>query len=107
MYADPGRQVAPESEWAALVQAVAARDQLALNDLFERTHQVVFTLIVRLVEDVEIAEELTLDVFQDVWRHAVNFDSGAGTVLGWIMNQARFRALERKELERKTKEVAT
>lgn len=100
LYADASRQVAPESEWVALVHAAGTHDQLALNELFERTHRLVFTLIIRLIEDVEIAEELTLDVFQDVSRHAASFDPTASTVLAWIMNLARFRALQRLELAR-------
>jgi len=33
------------------------------------------------------AEELTIDVFDDVWRRASHYDAANGTVLGWIMNQ--------------------
>jgi hypothetical protein len=36
-----------EQDWAALVQAIAGGDQLALHALYERAHRVVFTLMVR------------------------------------------------------------
>src|SRR3984893_947922 len=84
----------PEQDWAALVQSIAAGDQLALHALYERTHRVVFTLIMRITANREAAEELTIDVFHDVWRRASRYDAANGTVLGWIMNQARSRAID-------------
>jgi RNA polymerase sigma-70 factor (ECF subfamily) len=41
-----------------------------------------------------------------VWRRASAYDSKAGTVLGWIMNQARSRAIDRVRFERRKKRVA-
>jgi hypothetical protein len=55
-----------EKDWVRLVQSIAARDQLALHSLYEQTHRIVFTLIVRITNNRETAEELTLDVFHDV-----------------------------------------
>jgi RNA polymerase sigma-70 factor (ECF subfamily) len=89
----------PEQDWAKLVQAIAAGDQLALHALYERAHRPVFTLIMRLTANRETAEELTIDVFHDVWRRASRYDVAAGTVLGWIMNQARSRAIDRLRFE--------
>ena len=97
------RASVPEQEWAALVQAIAAGDQLALHALYERAHRLVFTLIVRLTANRETAEELTIDVFHDVWRHASRYDAASGTVLGWIMNQARSRAIDRLRFENRKK----
>jgi DNA-directed RNA polymerase specialized sigma24 family protein/quercetin dioxygenase-like cupin family protein len=89
---------APESErdWVALVRAVARGDQAALHALFERTYRPVFTLIMRLRPDRETAEVLTLDVFVDLWRRAQVYDPAQGTVLAWIMNLARARAVAAK-----------
>ena len=88
-----------EQDWAALVQSIAAGDQLALHALYDRAHNPVFTLIMQITAHRETAEELTIDVFHDVWRHASRYDAANGTVLGWIMNQARSRAINRHRLE--------
>jgi RNA polymerase sigma-70 factor, ECF subfamily len=93
----------PEQEWAALVQSIAAGDQFALHALYERAHRIVFTLIMRIAANRETAEELTIDVFHDVWRHASRYDAANGTVLAWIMNQARSRAIDRMRFERRKK----
>ena len=93
----------PEQDWAALVQSIAAGDQLALHALYEMAHRIVFTLAMRITANRETAEELTVDVFHDVWRRASGYDPANGTVLGWIMNQARSRAIDRLRFENRKK----
>jgi RNA polymerase sigma-70 factor, ECF subfamily len=80
-------------------------DQRALHALYERTHRVVFTLIVRITANRETAEEVTLDVFHEVWRRASQYQEADGSVLGWIMNQARSRAIDRLRFEQRKKRV--
>jgi RNA polymerase sigma-70 factor (ECF subfamily) len=103
LYAGKPKAVAPEQEWVALVRSVAAGDQRALHALYERTHRLVFTLAVRICGSRETAEEVTVDVFHDLWRRASGYDAANGTVLGWIMNQARSRAIDRLRFEQRKK----
>src|SRR5687767_15104403 len=105
LYANPSRELVSETEWVALVRSVAAGDQVALHALYERTHRVVFTLIMRITANRETAEEVTIDVFHDVWRRASRYQEADGTVLGWIMNQARSRAIDRLRFEQRKKRV--
>src|SRR5437762_5732850 len=93
----------PEQDWATLVRSMAAGDQLALHTLYEMAHRMVFTLIMRITANRETAEELTIDVFHDIWRRASRYDAANGTVLGWIMNQARSRAIDRLRFESRQK----
>jgi RNA polymerase sigma-70 factor (ECF subfamily) len=92
-----------EQDWAMLVQSIAGGDQLALHALYEMAHRIVFTLILRITANQQTAEELTIDVFHDVWRRAAGYDAANGTVLGWIMNQARSRAIDRLRFESRRK----
>jgi RNA polymerase sigma-70 factor (ECF subfamily) len=105
LYADRTRALVSEKEWIGLVESIAAGDQGALHALYERTHRIVFTLIVRITNNQETAEELTLDVFHDVWRRASAYDAAGGSVVGWIMNQARSRAIDRLRFEQRKKRV--
>jgi RNA polymerase sigma-70 factor (ECF subfamily) len=105
LYARPSTTLVSEAEWVALVRSVAAGDQGALHALYERAHRVVFTLIVRITANRETAEEVTLDVFHDVWRRASCYEEANGTVLGWIMNQARSRAIDRLRFDQRKKRV--
>src|SRR6476620_9678416 len=74
LYAKPSRPPVPETEWVALVRAIAAGDQDALHALYERAHRAVFTLSMRITASRETAEEVTVDVFHDVWRRASAYD---------------------------------
>jgi len=96
-----------EQEWLMLVESIAAGDQLALHALYERSHRLVFTLIMRITASRETAEELTIDVFYDVWQRASRYDAANGSVLGWIMNQARSRAIDRLRFEHRKKRTST
>jgi len=67
---------------AQLIKRVATRDENALRTLFTRHQVPVFRYIVRLVRNDAVAEELTNEVFLDVWRNAPNFeDLAAATVV--------------------------
>jgi RNA polymerase sigma-70 factor, ECF subfamily len=101
LYSDPAKTPVSEREWVGLVQSIAAGDQRALHALYERTHRMVFTLSVRITNDRHAAEEVTLDVFHDVWRRAPTYDAADGSVVGWIMNQARSRAIDRLRFEQR------
>jgi RNA polymerase sigma-70 factor, ECF subfamily len=105
LYSGKPKNLALEEDWVALVRAVAGGDQLALHALYERANRPVFTLILRITSNRESAEEATLDVFHDVWRRAAGYAPANGTVLGWIMNQARSRALDRLRFEQRKKRV--
>jgi len=105
LYADKTKPRVTEAEWVDLVREMAAGDQLALQNLYGRTHRIVLTLIMRIVNNRETAEELTLDVFHDVWRRAGRYDASGGTVVGWIMNQARSRAIDRVRFEHRKKRI--
>jgi RNA polymerase sigma-70 factor (ECF subfamily) len=83
-----------EQAWVKLVHAVAAGDQLALHALYERAKRPVFTLMLRLTANPAAAEDLTLDVFLELWRLAPDYNAAKGTVLAWIMSRARARAID-------------
>ena len=64
-------------------------------------------MIIRITANRETAEEVTLDVFYDVWRKASTYDPANGPVVGWIMNQARSRAIDRLRFDQRKKRVNT
>jgi RNA polymerase sigma-70 factor (ECF subfamily) len=105
LYANRTKAPVSEKEWVGLVQSIGGGDQLALQALYKQTHRIVFTLIVRITNSRETAEEVTVDVFHDVWRRASAYDPTGGSVVGWIMNQARSRAIDRVRFEQRKKRV--
>jgi RNA polymerase sigma-70 factor, ECF subfamily len=105
VYPGAAKRVTPETDWSDLVRRVAAGNQPALHALYERAHRPVFILCLRICASRETAEELTVDVFHDVWRRASTYDPENGCVLGWIMNQARSRAIDRQRFDSRKKRL--
>jgi len=105
LYADKSKSRVSEDEWLQLVRAVAGGDQSALYSLYQQTYRIVFTLILRIVMNRETAEEVTLDVFHEVWQRAASYDSANGSVAGWIMNLARSRAIDRLRFDQRKKRL--
>jgi len=105
LYAGKATERVSEKEWVALVRAIATGDQLALHAVYARAHRIVFTLAMRITGDRATAEEVTVDVFHDVWRRASTYDPAGGSVVGWIVNQARSRAIDRVRFEQRKKRV--
>ena len=105
LFADADEAPVLEAEWVDLVRAIGSGDQGALRELYVRTHRIVFTLILRILKNPLSAEEVTLDVYHDVWRRSAAYDPARGSVVAWIMNQARSRAIDRLRRERRSKRV--
>ena len=75
-----------------LIARVAATDEEAMRELFLRHRQKVSAFIRRVMSDDAVIEELTSEVFLEVWRGARNFE-GRSAVTTWIFSIAHYRAL--------------
>jgi RNA polymerase sigma-70 factor (ECF subfamily) len=89
-------RAAREAELAELVRRVAGGEQAALARLYDELHRAVHALALRIVGEADLAEEVLLDVFLQVWRSAASFASERGAVSTWVMTIARSRALDRR-----------
>jgi RNA polymerase sigma factor (sigma-70 family) len=99
LYAGQADEPLAERDWVVLVNYIAAGDQRALRQIYERTHRLVFTLLARITKSRETADDLTVAVFHEIWRKAPTYNPADGSVIAWIMNQARNKALDRLRLE--------
>ncbi len=84
-----------DQEWARLIALTAQGDQAALASLYDRTSPQVFGLIYKILNNREAAEEVTLDVYTQVWRQAHTYDRTRGAPGAWLMTLARTRAIDR------------
>jgi RNA polymerase sigma-70 factor (ECF subfamily) len=76
----------------ALLGAIAAGDQRAMQVLYARHHMRVYRFVLRLTRDRSLAEDLVSEVFLDVWRRAGGF-KGKSQVSTWMLAIARYKAL--------------
>ncbi len=75
-----------------LIARIAGQDQRAVEALFARYQVRVFRFIIRRVRSEAIAEELTNEVFLEVWRNAARFE-GRSTVSSWMLGIAHNKAI--------------
>jgi RNA polymerase sigma-70 factor (ECF subfamily) len=78
-----------------LLALVAGGDEPAFAELYRRIAPAVFGLVAKVVRDPAQAEEVTQEVFVELWRTASRFDPGRGTARSWIMTCAHRRAVDR------------
>ncbi len=86
---DPSATQVSEQEWVGLIRGIAAGELGALRSVYERSHRLVFTLILRFTKDRATAEELTIDVYHDIWRCAASYDPAKEMALEWILGHVR------------------
>jgi len=85
----------------ALIAAIVAGDQRAMQTLYNRHRVRVFRFAIRLLDDVAAAEDVVSEAFVEVWRQADRFE-GRSSVSTWIMSIARFKALSLRRRRRET-----
>lgn len=82
-----------------LLAAVGGGDQHAFAALYDLVAPIVHGVAVRVTRNPSIAEEVTQEVFVEVWRLAPRFDGDRGSARGWIAAIAHRRAVDRVRSE--------
>jgi RNA polymerase sigma-70 factor, ECF subfamily len=88
--------VVPEqTDDLTLLQRIAARDDAAMADLYDRHHRLVYAIVRRIVQSPSDAEEVLQEAFVRVWSRAETFDPRLGSPAAWLVRIARNRAIDR------------
>src|SRR3954454_5671913 len=109
---EPGLRLVPAegpADVEALIGRVARGDSRAFEELYDELSAAVFGLARRVVRDPARAEDVTQEVFLEIWRKAPRFDSALGKAKTWVMTIAHRRAVDavrRSESQKKYDEKA-
>ncbi len=87
----------------SLISLIVQGDEQALASLYDQTSTHVYSLVLRVLRDSTLAEEVTLDVYMQVWRKASEFNSTRGRPIVWLAVLARSRAIDRLRVGQKEK----
>lgn len=83
------------TEIPLLMQRIAARDAIALRDLYSAFSKAIYNAIFAIVKRKEDAEEILCEIFFQVWERAPSYDIAKGSVYTWLLTMARNRAIDR------------
>lgn len=86
----------PESTAYDLIARMAQQDQIALQDFYDRYNKLVFSLALKVLNCRTEAEEVTLEVFWQIWQQANQYRENRGSVVAWLVMIARSRAIDRR-----------
>jgi RNA polymerase sigma-70 factor (ECF subfamily) len=78
-----------------LLERIRQGDSAALDALYKRYSSPVYSLVWKILQSPEEAEDVALDVFWQVWRQADRYDPSRGAPPAWIFTVARSRAIDR------------
>ncbi len=87
---------------ALLAARLAAGDDHALAEIFDRFGAVVYGAAAGVVGDDGSAQDIVQDVFVELWSHPDRYDPAVGSLRSYLMVLARHRAVDtlRSELRR-------
>ena len=76
-------------------QPSARLDEAAFITLYDEVAHRAYGLALRVIGDPHQAQEVTQEVFFEVWRKAATFDPARGSGAGWVLTIAHRRAVDR------------
>ncbi|CAN5409399.1 sigma-70 family RNA polymerase sigma factor [soil metagenome] len=88
-------QVAQPLSREELLARVKEGDQAAFSALYDDISPRVFGLIRRLLVDFSQSEEVTQEVFLEIWQSASRYEPSKGGAATWILTMAHRRAVDR------------
>jgi RNA polymerase sigma-70 factor, ECF subfamily len=82
-----------------LLKRAGQGDQTAFGELYDSISGLVHGVILKVVRDPSQTEEVTQEVFVEIWRLAPRYDAERGTVIAWAATIAHRRAVDRVRSE--------
>jgi len=91
-------------ELITLIARCAIRDQAALKLLFERVAPYLNAVVFRILKSDELAKDVLQEAFLQIWTNAASYRPHLANPLTWMASIARYRALDRLDVEQRLRE---
>jgi RNA polymerase sigma-70 factor (ECF subfamily) len=78
-----------------LLRRAATGDETPFAELYDAVSPRLFGLVRRVVRDPAQSEEVTQEVFLEIWRHSARFDPSKGAAMSWMLTIAHRKAVDR------------
>jgi RNA polymerase sigma-70 factor (ECF subfamily) len=87
-----------------LLRQAGRGDHVAFGRLYDELAPLVHGVVRRVVRDPAQSEEVTQEVFVELWRLAARYDDAKGSVRSWAATVAHRRAIDRVRSEQKARD---
>jgi len=96
----PAQEESISRQNIALMRRIRARDETALEELYDRYAGSVYGIATHILHHRSDAEEVVTETFWEIWHKADRYDPSRGSVLSYILLMARSRAIDRSRRSR-------
>jgi RNA polymerase sigma-70 factor, ECF subfamily len=93
-------QQSPPEE-VVLMQRIAARDQTALAEFYDRFGGLIYGMTLRVLQNQTLAEEAMQDTLMKVWTLATRWDPDRSKLVSWLLTLSRYTAIDRLRKEQR------
>lgn len=80
-----------ETELIAMLQS---KDEKAFNYLYDNYSGALYGVILKVLNQEEVANDLLQEVFVKIWKNIDQYDSSKGRLYTWMLNIARNQAID-------------
>jgi RNA polymerase sigma-70 factor, ECF subfamily len=77
-----------------LIQILQTGSEEAFDILYQNYSAAIFGVIIRVVQNRELAEDITQETFIKIWNNFSAFDASKGKLYTWMLNIARNNSID-------------
>ena len=91
---------------AELLQGLQSHDEHAFSFLYDHYSKALFSIILQIIPQQELAEDVLQEVFVKIWQNINLYDASKGRLYTWMLNIARNQSIDRtrsKEFNNRSK----
>jgi RNA polymerase sigma-70 factor (ECF subfamily) len=89
-----------------LLQGLQSHDEHAFGFLYDHYSKALFSIILQIIPQQELAEDVLQEVFVKIWQNIKLYDASKGRLYTWMLNIARNQSIDRtrsKEFNNRSK----
>ncbi len=76
------------------IAALKAKDKTAFADLYDKYSGALLNIILRIVNNQELAEDVLQESLLKIWRNTDKYDENKSTIFTWMLNICRNTAID-------------
>jgi RNA polymerase sigma-70 factor (ECF subfamily) len=103
--ADSARLSEIERELGELIAKIARGCESALGKLYDRMISQVYGLALKILRSTAEADEVSVEVFKQIWDKAFDYTPDRGTPSAWLITLTKSRAIDKLRSESKRKSL--